>query len=129
LRPYLNEYGKSLFGLNNKAIKKFRSDILPQLFQGKIGEQKVVLVLNTGYEDEIRVEYVYSKYGKGIYLEGKIKANKLFLTEKLPKPRESGFIDYVDNGFIEAKFDGQNIIGTWTNKDKTKTYDLKLTRK
>jgi hypothetical protein len=88
-----------------------------------------MLVLNNGYENEMKAEYVYSKYGKGIYVEGKIKANELSLTEKLAQPRESGFIDYVDNGFIEARFDGQNITGTWTNKDKTITHELLLTRK
>ena len=126
---YLNDYGKSLFGLTRDSIKKHRSNILPQLFQGKIGNQKVMLVLNNGYENEMKAEYVYSKYGKGIYLEGKIKANELSLTEKLAIPKESGFIDYVDNGFIEARFDGQNITGNWTNKDKTITRELLLMRK
>jgi hypothetical protein len=88
-----------------------------------------MLVLNYGYENEMKAEYVYSKYGKGIYVEGKIKANELSLTEKLAQPRESGFIDYVDNGFIEARFEGLNITGTWTNKDKTITHELLLTRK
>ncbi len=129
IKSFLNDYGKSLFGLTKKPIKQFRSNVLPQLFQGKIGEQKIILVLNNGYEDQMKAEYIYSKYGRGIYLEGKIRANELSLTEKLPKPKESGFIDYVDNGFIEARFDGQNIIGSWTDKDRLKTFDLQLTRK
>lgn len=129
IKSYLNDYGKSLFGLNKDSIKKYRSNILPQLFQGNIGKQKVMLVLNNGYEDEMKAVYVYSNYGKGIYVEGKIKANELSLTEKLAKPKESGFIDYVDNGLIEARFDGQNIIGTWTDKDKLKIFDLQLMRK
>jgi hypothetical protein len=128
-KSYLNDYGKSLFGLTKDSIKKYRSNILPQLFHGKIGNQKVMMVLNNGYEDEMKAEYVYSKYGKGIFLEGKIKADELSLTEKLAKPKESGFIDYVDNGFIEARFDGQNITGTWTHKDKTITHELLLARK
>jgi hypothetical protein len=128
-KSYLNDYGKSLFRLNKDSIKKYRSNVLPQLFQGKIGEQKVLLVLNNGYENEMKAEYVYAKYGKGIYVEGKIKANELSLTEKLARPKTSGFIDYVDNGFIKARFDGQNIIGTWTDKEKLKMFDLQLTRK
>jgi len=128
-KSYLSDYGKSLFGMSNNAVKRYRSNVLPQLFQGKIGDQTVVMVLNTGYKDEMKAEYIYSKYGKGIYLEGKINANELSLTEKLPKPNEKGFINYVDNGFIEAKFDGQKIIGTWTNSDRTKVYDLILSRK
>jgi hypothetical protein len=128
-KSYLSDYGKSLFGMSNNAVKRYRSNVLPQLFQGKIGDQTVAMVLNTGYKDEMKAEYIYSKYGKGIYLEGKINATELSLTEKLPKPNEKGFINYVDNGFIEAKFDGQNITGNWTSSDKTKTCELKLTRK
>jgi hypothetical protein len=128
-RSYLNNYGKSLFGLNGSAIKRFRSRLLPQLFHGKIGDQNVLLILNKGYEDEMKAEYVYSKYGKGIYLEGKIKGNELSLIEKLPKPKENGFIDYVDNGIIRAKFEGQIITGTWISQDGTKIYDLLLSRK
>lgn len=128
-KSHLNDYGKSIFGLNNKAVKKYRSKVLPQLFQGKIGNQNVVLFLNTGYEKEMKAEYVYSKYGKGVFLEGKLENNKLSLTEKLPKPNEKGFTNYVDNGFIEADFDGQNMTRIWRNSDKTKTFDLKLSRK
>lgn len=128
-KSYLNEYGKSLFGLTNTSIKKYHSDVLPQLFEGKIGNQKVLLVLNTGYENEMKAEYVYAKYGKGIFLEGTLKNNELALTEKLLKARESGFIDYFDNGFVNAKFAGYNIIGTWTNNDKTEVHELDLTRK
>lgn len=128
-QSYLNNYGKSFFSLTNNTIKKYHSNSLPQLFQGKIGDKTVALVLNTGYQNEMKAEYVYLKYGKGIYLEGKTNSKEISLTEKLPKPRESGFIDYVDNGFIEAIFDGQNITGNWTSGDKTKTYELKLTRK
>lgn len=128
-KSYLNNYGKSLFRITNKSIKKYRSNNLPQIFQGKIGDQKVLLVLNTSYENKMRGEYVYSKYGKGIFFEGKLNGIELTLTEKLPKPKESGFIDYVDNGFITASFDGQSILGTWTNIDKTLMYNLELTRK
>lgn len=127
--PYLNDYGKSLFGTSKNAVKKYRSNVLPQIFQGKIGNSKVVMVLNTGYKDEMKAEYIYSKYGVGIYLEGKINADHLSLSEKISKPNEKGFINFVDNGFIDAKFDGQNIIGNWTSSDKTKNYELKLTKK
>jgi hypothetical protein len=128
-KTYLNSYGKSLFCLRKISPKKYRSNVLPQLFHGKIGNSKVILVLNTGYEDEMRAEYIYTKYGKGIYLVGKIDGDKITLTEKLPKPRESGFIDYVDNGTIEAKFDGKTMVGTWLSKDEKTTYSLRLERK
>jgi hypothetical protein len=131
-KKYLNTYGKSLFSVTKDSIKKYRSNALPQLFQGTIAGQNVLMVLNIDYFaefNEAKAKYVYSKYGKGIFLIGKIDNNELTLTEKLPKVRDNGLIDYVDNGFIKAEFDGQKIVGTWTNKDKTETHELSLKRK
>jgi hypothetical protein len=132
LKKYLNAYGKSFFSVTGDSIKKYRSNALPQLFEGTIAGEKVLLVLNVDYYpdlNEVRAEYVYSRYGKGIFLEGKIDNNELSLTEKLPETDDSGLIDYIDNGFIKAEFVGQKIVGTWTNKDKTETYALSLKRK
>jgi len=120
-KKYLNDYGKTIFSLNQKTVEKFHSSTLPQLFQGKISEQDVLMVLNNGYKQEMRAEYVYLKYGKGIFLEGELNKNELTLKEKNS--------DFGDNGFIEAKYDGQQIIGAWTNKNKTKKYKINLTRK
>jgi hypothetical protein len=131
-KKYLNPYGKSLFSVTKDSIKKYRSNALPQLFQGTIAGQNILLVLDIDYFaefNEARAEYVYSKYGKGIFLEGKINNTELSLTEKLPKATDTGFINSVDNGFIKAEFDGQKIIGTWTNADKTITHKLSLKRR
>lgn len=119
-KNYLNGYGKSLFSITKNSIRKYRSNILPQLFYGTIAQQDVLLVLNTGYEKEIRAEYVDLRYGKGIFLQGELNGTELTLIEKIAKK---------DNGFIKAKFDGQNIVGTWISKDKTITHELRLTRK
>lgn len=126
---YLNDYGRSVFGLKNRAVRKYRSNVLPQLFYGKIGRSKVVMVLNTGYQDEMRAEYIYTKYGKGIYLDGRIDGDKITFTEKLPKAKEHGLVDYVDNGTIKANFDGKTIVGKWISKDGTRAYHLRLKRK
>jgi hypothetical protein len=128
-KNYLNDYGKTLFSLSKNSIKNYRSSNLPQLFQGKIAGKEVWLFLNTGVGNELKAEYIYSKYGKGIFLSGTFDGNEVILTEKLPKPRESGFIDYIDGGVITAKFDGRNMSGNWSNEDKTKTYALELTQK
>ena len=125
----LNPFGKSLFFINKQSVKKYQSQTLPQLFQGTIADKSILLVLNTDYDNKMRGVYVYSKYGKGIFLEGSFNGIELNLIEKLAKPRNTGFIDYVDNGFIKANFDGQKIKGTWANKDKTQIYDLELIRK
>lgn len=131
-KKYLNAYGKGLFSISSDPIKAHRSNGLPQLFEGKIAGQNVLLVLNINYypsSNEAKAEYVYAKYGKGIFLEGKIYNNQLILTEKLAVTNDTGLISYVDNGFIKADFDDQKIVGTWTSKDKTKTYKLSLKRK
>lgn len=129
---YFNDYGKSLFSITNDSIEKYRSNGLPQLFEGTIAGQNVLLVLNINYYpsfNEVKAEYVYSKYGKGIYLEGKIDNNRLILTEKLAVTNDTGLIKYVDNGFIKADIKKNKIVGIWTNKDETKTYKLSLKRK
>lgn len=128
-KNFLNNYGKSLFSLIKNSIQKYRSNTLPQLFQGSIAEKNILLVLNTTSGDKMRGEYVYSKYGKGIFLSGDFNGIELTLTEKLPITKDTGFIDYIDGGFIKAEFDGQKIVGDWTNKEKTVSYKLQLTRK
>lgn len=128
-KEHLNDYGKSVFGLNGNSIKKYRSNILPQLFEGKIGKQKVVMVLNTDYENQMKAEYVYAKYGTGIFLDGALDKTTLTFTEKLRQVRPNGFVDYVDNGTIRANYDGQSIVGKWMSKDETKIYELRLSRK
>lgn len=118
---HLNDYGKCFFSMAKCSIGKFRSDDLPQLFHGTIAGQKVVMVLNFGNETEMKADYVYSRYGKTIYVEGEFDNGKLTMTEK-------GFRN-KDNGFIDAAFDGARMAGTWTNEDRTETFELSIKRK
>ncbi|RYG00458.1 MAG: hypothetical protein EOO02_14845 [Chitinophagaceae bacterium] len=112
---YLNDFGKVMFGLNNQDVAKFYSNQLPQLFRGSIDSTlKFSMVINNGYGNEIRAVYAYSRYGKGIYMEGDLSKQKLQLTEKSEA--------YDDQGYINAKFDGSTLDGTWTNAVKTKTF-------
>lgn len=119
---YLNNYGKVVFGIISDNISKYRSYELPQLYEGTIGSSlKVLLIINHDYENKMRGVYAYLKYGQGIYLEGELNNQELILTENTD--------NFDDNGYINAFFDGKQINGTWTNKSKTKTLELKANRR
>ncbi len=120
-QDYLNDYGKTIFAVNNADGRRFHSDSLPQLFEGTIGNLPILLILNYDYDNGIRGVYVYRKYGKGIYLEGKFEKQKLVLKEIADKTEE--------NGYVEATFEGDKIFGTWSNKDRTKILKFAVTRK
>lgn len=117
---HLNDYGKCFFSVASCSIGKYRSDELPQLFHGTIAGQKVVMALNFGIETEMLADYVYSRYGKTIFVEGEFDNGKLTMIEK--------GLRNTDNGFIDAVFDGAEVSGTWTSKDRTGTYELSLKR-
>lgn len=117
---YLNEYGKCVFYKSNESIKKFRSSSLPQIYKGTIAGEKILLVLNSGYQNLYIGEYVYLKYGHGIYIEGKLEDGILTMTESNEKESEAGQ--------LKIKFEGFKLSGTWTNKENTKTYKINAER-
>lgn len=119
-KRFLNAGGKSIFNLNNQSIKEFHSKSLPQLFEGKIAEKNVLMVINTGYKNDIRAEYVYQKYGEGIFLSGHLNDTTLSLTEKNK--------DYNDIGIIKAKFKNNQIEGTWISKKNNKIHKVSLNK-
>jgi hypothetical protein len=118
---HLNEYGKCFFSLMRCSIAKFRSRTLPQLFHGTIAGQNVLMILNTEYDIGMRAEYLYTKYGKGIFLTGELIGTKLEMTEKDAK--------YKDSGSILADFDGTRLEGVWTDKDRIIHHRLLLSRR
>jgi hypothetical protein len=113
-KDYLNDYGRAIFAPLHNAIAQYRSTSLPQLFEGSIGESNsIIFIMRHGFDDRMEGLYAYLKYGTGIYLEGKLNGQSLNLTEKDK--------NFNDNAYIDATFDGERIIGTWKNKDKSKT--------
>jgi hypothetical protein len=78
------------------------------------------MVINKGYKNEIRAEYVYLRYGDGIFLTGQLNGTILSLSEKNR--------DYKDIGFIKAEFKDNQIKGTWTSKQKDKIYKVSLNK-
>ena len=121
-KNYLNDYGKAVFGITKDNVAKYYSNELPQLFDGNIASSlQILLILNHDYQNKMRGVYAYMKYGRGIYLEGELNNKELNLTESTD--------NFDDNGYINAIFDGNNINGTWTNKNKTKTLKLIASRR
>jgi hypothetical protein len=118
-KDYLNDYGKCLFSINPDSIAKYHSNELPQLFRGTIADRQILMVLN-GCPNEILGVYAYKKYGRGISLEGKLENGTLTMAELNS--------NFETVGFIEAKYDGRQIIGTWSNIEKTKTFKVILKR-
>ncbi len=118
--PYLNDYGRFVLGVSNDTITIFHSKSVPQLFIGKIGEAKVLLVINH-YGEYAVAEYVYTKYGEGIMCRGNIMGANLSLKEE----NEDG----QETATINAVIDSETIVGTWQSKDKKTTLPLNLKRK
>lgn len=121
LEENLSEYGKQIFGISTGNMAEFHSQSLPQLFRGVIAGQKVLMILESNtYDNDIIGKYAYMKHGIGITLSGKWTETTLDLTEQTA--------DFEDNGYINATFNGFEMTGTWTNKDRKKSYKLSLKR-
>lgn len=118
---YLNDYGKYLFLEDNVMPIDYKLYNFPKLYKGKIAGQDVILLIKLYYDATVSCIYAYEKYGIGIDLVGKISNGKLNLIEKTA--------DNEDNGFIEATYEDDKIIGIWLNKDKTKKHEVMLLQK
>jgi hypothetical protein len=111
-KTYLNEYGKCAFGLSKTNIKRYKSESIPQIFEGSIGKSRVSIVIRKMTNIKYQGTYIYKKHGDGIYFQGVIKNNRLNLTEYNSNGDSVGIIDVVLQPFT--------IKGTWTNKISNK---------
>jgi hypothetical protein len=74
------------------------------------------------YEKEVKAEYVYFRYGHGIFLSGKMNKGQLDLMEYI-----NGKNSYKAR--LKAYFDGWNIKGIYyTLVDTAKTHPVLLKR-
>lgn len=121
IEPYLNAYGKSVFGLNQDSVAKHQSKSLPQLFNGFIGKKQILLVINEYDNNNIVAYCFYAKEGKKTDLLGQVNEGILTLEEK--------DTNFQTIGAIKATYEGTTINGTWTDKKTGKSYKLWLTRK
>jgi len=121
-KNYLNDYGKTVFGIKEDSIAKYRSFELPQLYEGAVDSSlKILFIMRHDSGNKIIAGYAYLKSGRLIYMEGELNNKTLNLIEKS--------VNNNDNGYIHASFNGQQIRGTWTNKSKTKTLKFFATRR
>lgn len=133
-RSFLNNYGRSVFGLSASTLAKFPSHRLPQLFEGSIdGSLPIALVLNSEFELGIRGIYAYLRQGEGIGLEGDLIDGQMKITEYVLEPRTTMKVygptrNYIENGQVSAAFDGQRLEGTWTDKDNNRNLSIVAAR-
>lgn len=133
-RRYLNEYGELVFGLRSGNLAKFRSNRLPQLFNGTVdGQFPFVMVLNSIGGGQFGGLYAYLKYRKGIYLTGSIDDKNIELTERVLTETEMHYETrsnhrWVDGGSITGVFDGSTLRGTWTDKAKQESLSFLVSR-
>ena len=120
LKMYLNDFGKSIFGITD-SISRFRSNRLPQLYSGKIGTEQIIMVLNDDGLESIQGEYVYTKYGHGIFISGRKVKDWIEMDEYDSAGKKVGQ--------MEATIKGMEILGTWSNVDKSKTYPFFIKRR
>ena len=130
----LNEYGKVVFGLKNGNVSKFRSNQLPQLFNGTVnGGSPFVAVLSTDFAGKIEGIYAYLKYRKGIYLTGTLSERSVAITEHVlvetnMNLRTDSNHKFVDFGSILGTFDGYQLNGIWTDKDNLRSHQISALR-
>ncbi len=116
---WLSDYGKNILIDNNKSTFYLLANE-QQLYRGTIGKYPITFLWNYYYDDFYNAIYIYNKHGKGIHLNGKKKENVYALEEKNE--------DWETTGFFELEFINNEYIGKWYNADKTKSYDVKLSK-
>lgn len=133
-KRWLNAYGRIVFGLQKGCLRNYRSNRLPQLFRGKMGEKfPFVAVLNVDGRGGVEGIYAYLKHRKGIFLTGTIEENAVQLTEHLLVETEMNIHTrsnhrFVDNGTISGTFDLSSLKGIWTGKEKERSMTFQAYR-
>ncbi len=79
------------------------------------------MIIEKSFSNGITGCYAYLKYRKSINISGTLIENILEFHE------DNDETD--DIGYFKAIFDGKKMVGSWTNKDKTKTYKFEAKRK
>jgi hypothetical protein len=126
-RPWLNEYGKIIFGEKSGNLAMFRSNHLPQLFKGTVGQKsRFVAVLKLDHLNRVEDMYAYLKFHTGISLEGEIEGTKIELTEQLlvEKPmvyETNSDHRWTEGGSISGTFNSLVLTATWTDRQKQKS--------
>jgi hypothetical protein len=127
---YLNEFGKTIFGIKAGNIARFRSNSLPQLFAGTVGGSSpfVGVMFYEGLSGAEGI-YAYLKYRTGIYLTGTLENQKIELTEHVLTEtalnnRTDSNHRYENGGTISGTFDGNQLDGTWIGKAGTTTLPI-----
>lgn len=117
----LNEYGKYLYNISPENNSRINTISNFKLYEGKIGEAPVIMVLNISDPKKISGKYVYNKYGICLELNGNSNNSQIFLHETTTLGD--------DLGDIKAKLTENHIIGEWYSSKTKKKYSVYLERK
>lgn len=118
LKPYLTDYGRSLF--LNKPKKKFTKSVYGKILTGKIGERTSVTMLLHKYSaNSLSGVYFYNKYGKAIKLSGTASGDNL-------KLKEYAEDEVTVTAEINLKIIKDKLIGNWTGGNKSIPIELDL---
>lgn len=125
-KSHLNKYGRAVFGLSNRSLGGFRSQGLPQLFEGTVGDVfPIAMVIDRDpFGNEIMGMYAYLKYGRGLSLRGRANGSSLELTESVLSPttvsNELGEIRRrITNAKITGELSAGGFEGSWSSIDET----------
>jgi hypothetical protein len=122
-RSWLNDFGKTVFGIRFGSVRNFRSAQLPQLLFGTAnGKSRFVAILKPTGTGSAEGIYAYLKYRTGIYLTGSVTNGQIDLTEHLLVKTPLSYqtnrnSKWVDGGTISATLVENGIRGRWTDKD------------
>lgn len=120
-KPWLNDYGKCVFGIKEGNIATYRSRSLCQLFAGKIDRYPILLIIRSIYNNECDGVYCYQKFGKGIYMEGSIVNGHIRLEEQTN--------NFDTRALIAGKLSHDSIIATWKKNNNSTPLPLLVYRK
>lgn len=119
LKPYLTDYGRSLF--LNEPKKKFTKYIYGKILTGKIGGRTSVTMLldKSSDNNSLYGVYFYNKYGKAIKLSGTASDDNL-------KLKEYAEDEITVTAQINLKIIKDKLIGNWTGGNKSIPIEIDL---
>lgn len=114
-KNYLSEFGKYIF-LNSMDSLNLSLKPKTKLYKGTIAGKNVLFILDFIEKNKVSGKYVYLQYGKAMDIIGDNLNNKIILTETNNNGDITGYLSFI---LTENK-----IIGTWTDKHKSKKFKL-----
>ncbi len=121
LKPYLNEYGKTVLSISKKDISKFSGNKFPQLYKGKTNDSIEFYFTFDFYYDFNGSGFIAMEKERTIHsFDGRFENNNFDLTEHDN--------NYYDVGFIKAALVNGKIIGSYKSVNGKINYTFSATK-